>query len=143
MKQVKQFSDLIGLELVKVEGSVGSDEMSFEFSDGNKVKLYHSQDCCESVSVEDIDGEIQDLVGGIVVEFEEVSNPDYPAPEGDYVDSYTWTFYKVATTKGFVNIRWLGESNGYYSESVYATAYTGNPDDHDRSGGGEGWRSIN
>jgi len=48
------------------------------------------------------------------VEAEEISNEEPYAGN----DSYTWTFYRFSTSKGTVTVRWLGESNGYYSESV-------------------------
>lgn len=85
----------------------------------------HFQDCCESVRIEDITGDIQDLVGHPLLLAEEVSSEVVPAPAN--FDSYTWTFYKFATIKGYVDVRWLGESNGYYSESV-DLVFIPNPD---------------
>ena len=60
-------------------------------------------------------------VGSPILLAKEVSNEGAPPPEGwdeKYNDSYTWTFYRFGTLKGYVDIKWLGESNGYYSESV-------------------------
>lgn len=111
---------LVGQTITGISGfEKGSEEIVIETVEGNTYKLYHSQDCCESVCVEDIDGTTAELVGGLVLAAEEV-NGETPA---DYVweyepESYTWTFYKISTSKGSVFIRWLGESNGYYGEGV-------------------------
>jgi hypothetical protein len=98
---------------------------SLTFEDGSVLLFYHDQDCCESVDVDDVVGDIADLVGSPLLVAEEVSSDDAPAPPGEYVESCTWTFYRFATVKGTVTVKWLGESNGYYSESVDWT-YTEN-----------------
>ena len=68
--------------------------------------------------IEDICGDIKSLVGNSLTMAEDVSNTmDIPAVN-EWVDSCTWTWYKFATVRGYVTIRWYGEYNGYYSESV-------------------------
>ena len=117
---IEKFDQLKGMTLAAVDGAkAGSDEIVFTLADGSKLKLYHSQDCCESVSVEDVCGDVASLIGEPLTMAEEATsdkNPD--GVTKDYQDSFTWTFYRLATVKGYVTIRWYGESNGYYSESV-------------------------
>lgn len=112
---------LIGKTLVAVEGKVGGDEIIFCCDDGLRYRMYHEQDCCESVYVQDICGELKDLVGTPIVQaYKSTSkeNPPHVHFGSGQDDSYTWTFYHIATINGYVTIRWYGESNGYYSEEV-------------------------
>ena len=106
---------MVGKVFTRVSGGVGDGELVFE-NDTERFVFFHQQDCCESVDINDIVGDLQDLVGEPLLMAEEVSG--YVGPEPEYHDSYTYTFYKFATRKGYVDVRWLGESNGYYSEGV-------------------------
>lgn len=112
---------LIGKTLVEVRGGhKGSKEILFVCSNGEKFRLYHDQDCCESVSVDDVCGEWSDLIGKPLLMVEEATSRDNPPDyvKSEYQDSFTWTFYRLTSNLGQVVIRWYGESNGYYSESV-------------------------
>jgi hypothetical protein len=116
MEDVK-FGDLVGKKLKEI--TVGFDEITFTTNNGEQYRLFHSQDCCESVVVEDIIGDITDLLDSPIIKASEDTSIENP--EGinkEYQDSFTWTFYNIATQNGHVTIRWYGESNGYYSEGV-------------------------
>ena len=120
-KDSVEFSTMVGKTLVSIVKNSDDDELLFETTDGEKYRMYHSQNCCESVTIDDICGDLEDLIGSPILVAEEAisegKNPD-GVPVPDYQDSFTWTFYKIDTAKGGVTIRWYGDSNGYYSESV-------------------------
>lgn len=111
--------ELLGKTLIEISGEVGCEEVRMTTSDGEEYCMNHPQDCCECVYVQDIIGNLQDLVGSPLIQAEESTNTsDAPAEPFECPVSYTWTFYKFATAKGFVTLRWFGTSNGYYGESV-------------------------
>ena len=96
------------------------DLIVFVDTDDNRYVMHHDQECCEDVYIEDICGSLDYLLGTPIVMAEEVKQSNEPI-EGQALDEYisfTWTFYKFATAKGYVTIRWFGESNGYYSEEA-------------------------
>lgn len=109
---------LLGKTVLEISPEKYTDELLFRTEDGKNFKMYHSQDCCEGVSIEDIVGDLKDLVGSPILRAEERTNRT-DIKEQEYADdSFTWTFYELATIKGSVTIRWYGSSNGYYSEGV-------------------------
>src|SRR5690606_36832006 len=107
-----------GETIVKIE-TEDDRQIIFHMQDGEVYKMYHNQYCCEDVYVEEIIGDLDDLIGVPLLMAEEVTSHD-PIEETDaYMgDSFTWTFYIFATFKGYVTITWFGSSNGYYSEEV-------------------------
>lgn len=114
----RNFSELLGKTItdIAINDKV---EIIFTCSDGVKYKMNHDQDCCECVYIEDICGDINNLLNTPITMAEDISNQcaDWEAKD-KYDESWTWTWYKLATVKGYVTIRWYGESNGYYSERV-------------------------
>ena len=111
-----QIKELIGKTLIRADIKKGEETAFFETCSGEIYKMYHQQSCCESVIIEDVCGDVSDLIGSPIIRAQESSNNDDKPHE--YSESWTWTFYRISTAKGQVVIRWLGESNGYYGESV-------------------------
>ena len=112
-----RFSELKGKTLISLEVKKIEDEDQVEIKTlcGKKYLMLHYEDCCEHVFVEDIAGDISDILNREILIAEEVS-ADASSNSGD--ESGTWTFYKLDTHYGGITIRWMGESNGYYSEEV-------------------------
>lgn len=110
--------EMVGKTLVHHKQT--DETLTFVFGDGSKYLFYHEQDCCESVWLEDVVGDIKDLYGNPLLVIEERTNDDDPPLYETDLDwnTYTWTFYELRTVKASVTLRWYGTSNGYYSERV-------------------------
>lgn len=118
MREYMDVSVLVGRVVVKINYN-GYDEIRFLMEDGAEYLMYHAQDCCETVRVEDMEGDLNDLIGSPMLIAEESSGDTPSDYQFEYEpESYTWTFYKFSTIKGSVTLRWLGTSNGYYGERV-------------------------
>lgn len=113
------FKELEGHVIVKIDGvHEGSGEVII-ITETHRFVMVHNQDCCENVDLYDYEYSLNDdLITATVLEAEE-STSDYEEAS----ESGTWTFYKLKTTKGELWMRWLGTSNGYYSEGVSVYKY--------------------
>lgn len=114
------FESLKGKTLSAVEISDDRDEMTLTTTCGERYRMYHSKDCCETVKIEDICGDIEDVIGTPLLAVEEATSVRDPVGYKDDGDreAFLWTFYKMATINGYLTIRWLGESNGYHGMGV-------------------------
>jgi hypothetical protein len=103
---------ILGKTLVSVSG-IENNKVVFTLNDGTAYTMYHYQNCCESVRIEQVDGDIFDLINTPLL----MAEVSYEEKDTDY-GIEGWTFYRFATIRGYVTIRWSGNSNGYYSIGV-------------------------
>ncbi len=109
------FSEIVGKTLASVDQS-NNERLVFHFSDGTACESVHMQDCCESVVVYHVEGDVVTLIDLPILEAEETQDPS-GEPKPEHPDSWTWTRQRIRTAAGEVTFVWLGESNGYYGET--------------------------
>ena len=102
--------NLVGKTIVSIQGLETDLGIFLTCSDGSVYEWYHCDECCDIISLNDILGNISDLIGSPIVKYSKESR------EVDLLLIETgWSFYNVATDKEFVTVRWYGESSGNYS----------------------------
>jgi hypothetical protein len=84
----------------------------FVLDNNTSYQMYHYQECCEEVFLDNLDvEELKELIGEKILEFtERISAKAY--------DTVTYTFYTIRTINRSVTFSWKGSSNGCYSENV-------------------------
>lgn len=125
-EEYRDISVLVGLTLTAIDAKRDDEdgdivELWFRTECGRTFRMFHEQDCCESVYLNDCGGETADLIGDAILHAEAAST------QGDEImqkffsgggERHLWTFYKISTVFTSLTLRWLGSSNGYYAEDV-------------------------
>ena len=112
---------LLGKTILQIK-KTGDVELYFVCSDGSRYRMYSEGNGLGNdieVYIENICGELESLIGSPITMAEKVTNTeDVPVAGHEGKERYLWTYYKLATNKGYVTIRWFGASNGYYCEEA-------------------------
>lgn len=105
MNKIK-VSDFVGLTFIKIEVSDDQAQVHFWASDNKQFIMFHEQDCCENVYLEDVDGEFDFLIGTPILCAEEVTKDlsEMAVIDPHKYDSATWTFYHLNTKNGYVTL---------------------------------------
>ena len=110
---------LVGVVLNYIDTDEKGDVIMLTTKSGRKFKIYHEQDCCEVVKIQDTEGNWHDLLGKVIVDASEETECDVCESEEIYCEeSWTKTTLTFKVNDATVISRWIGTSNGYYSERV-------------------------
>src|SRR5690606_1558502 len=106
------FNELEGEIIVSIDG-IRNDDVTIKTASGRTFRMYHSQDCCESVYVSREYGSVDGILNKTVERA--VYNTEYYAEASE---SGTITTFRIYCGDAYLELEWLGTSNGYYSEGV-------------------------
>ena len=106
------FNELEGKVIIDVIKK--DDSITFKTNKQTYV-LKHMQECCEDVIIDDICGDLKDLINETIIKAEKVTNENINEEEER---CFTWTFFHISTLKTNITIKFYGTSNGYYSETA-------------------------
>lgn len=112
-----------GEVLTHIDVDESSDRIMLTTASGKTILIHHDQECCESVRIEDTQGNWHDLIGKVIVEATHDVCNENPPPNAD--DAWARTTLTFRTDDSTVISRWIGESNGYYSIDVNIADITG------------------
>jgi hypothetical protein len=112
------FFELKGKTLTSIEGtSPDSDEVILVCDDETRYRMFHNQQCCEEVCLLDVCGDLNDVIGR-PIELADEAKSDTVDPSEKKRSYAEWTFYRLATVKGYVTMRWFGATDSSYSLDV-------------------------
>jgi hypothetical protein len=110
---------LSGMIVKTIDIDEDSDRILIITECGRSFTFEHHQDCCESVVIHDTIGNPKVLEGKKLVSVTHAEDGGIPDDVNiTPYESWTWTEITFKTDEHTVISRWIGESNGYYSESV-------------------------
>ena len=116
-RSITQFEQLQGMTITAVVYKETSESLLIHLNT-HVLEMLHHQDCCETVYLADVVGSFEDLIGYPLLEVSE-STVDIATEDM----SSTASYYNFRTVKASVQLRWVGESNGYYLETVDCYLY--------------------
>lgn len=94
-EKITVLEEFIGKTFSKIEVGKWKDELSFHIED-KVYKFIHYQECCEDVSIEDICGNLEDLINEPILMAEEY----FPEPIMEFILSTNLLLEKVMLQSG-------------------------------------------
>lgn len=110
-----QPESLIGEVLTSIDIDEKENQILLTTASGRQVMICHDQDCCESVEICGTDGDWKTLIGKPI---QSVTADEVNCDHEEDADSRTRTSLIFRVDGATVISRWVGDSNGYYSECV-------------------------